>query len=126
MDSILPDPIDTVGPRALDQIRLRSLPTGLALAYSAAVVIILHLLPFFLIDHDGLLTLLAFAGVVVNASALAFVDPTMVLLAAFSATVLLACVLLIACIDCVRTSMLSQLKQACTQGTWLLCVPYEL
>lgn len=100
--------------------------TGLVLAWTASAVIIIHLLPFFLLDHAGLLTLLAYAGVAVNASALVFVEPTMLLLVGFSSTVLLACVLLIAYIDCVRTSMLSQLRQALTEGTWLMCVKYEM
>ena len=99
--------------------------TETALAWTAIAVIAIHLIPFFTIDHSGLLTLLAFAGVVVNTSALVFVDSSMLLLTAFSASVLLACVLLIACIECVRTSMLSQIRQAFTEGTWLVCSKYQ-
>ena len=100
--------------------------TGTALAWTAWAVIIIHLLPFFLIDHAGLLILLSYAGLIVNASALVFVQPSMLLLTSFSSAVLLACVLLIACIDCVRTSMLSQVRQAATEGTWLVCSKYEM
>ena len=100
--------------------------TGTALAWVAVAVIAIHLLPFFTMDHSSLLTLLASAGVVVNTSALVFVEPSMLLLTAFSAAVLLACVLLIACIECVRTSLLSQLRQACTEGTWIVCSNYEM
>lgn len=100
--------------------------TATALAWVASSVIFLHLLPFFLLDHPGVLTLLAFAGVVVNASALVFVQPQMLLLVGFSSVILLGLVLLIACIDCVKTSMLSQLKQAVAEGTWILCTKYEI
>jgi hypothetical protein len=96
-----------------------------ALAWTAAAIIVLHLVPFFTLDHSGLLTLLAAAGVVVNASALVFVDSDMLLLTGFSASVLLAAVLLIACIDCVHTSLLSQLRQAVKEGTWLVCSKFE-
>ena len=97
----------------------------MALAWTATAVIILHLVPFFTLDHPGPLTLLAAAGVVVNTSALVFVDSSMLLLTGFSASVLLAAVLLIACIDCVRTSLLSQLRQAVKEGTWIVCSKFE-
>tara|TARA_B110001450_G_scaffold179082_1_gene167317 strand:- start:1594 stop:2382 length:789 start_codon:yes stop_codon:yes gene_type:complete len=99
--------------------------TGMALAWLAATIIALHLVPFFLVDHAGLLTLLAFAGVVVNASALVFVHPSSLLLTSFSSLILLALVLLIACIRCTKTSLLSQLRQAMREGTWILCMSYQ-
>ena len=100
--------------------------TGTALAWVAAAVILVHLVPFFLVDHAGVMTLLAFAGTIVNTSALVFVEPGMLLLVGFSSVILLGLVLLIASIECVRTSMLSQLRQAVKEGTWLLCTKYEI
>ena len=97
----------------------------MTLAWIAAAVILLHLVPFFTVDHAGLLTLLAFVGIVVNTAALVFVSPGMLLLTGFSSTMLLMGVLLIACIDCVKTSMLSQLRLAFKEGTWLMCSTYE-
>lgn len=98
---------------------------GVALGWTAFGVILLHLVPFLLVDHSGVLTLLAFAGTVVNTSALVFVDPSQMLLVGFSSSMLLIAVLLIACIDCVSTSLLTQFRSALTHGTWIVCGKYE-
>lgn len=100
--------------------------TEMALAWLAATIIVVHLVPFYVLDHAGVLMCMAYAGIIVNTSALVFVAPTQLLLTGFSATVLLGMVLLVACIDCVRTSAVSQLRQAMNEGTWLLCVKYEM
>lgn len=97
---------------------------GMVLAWVAFGIILVHLVPFLLFDHRDLLTLLAFAGVIVNTSALVFIDPTRLLLTASSSSLLLGLVLLIACIESCHTSMLSQLREACSDGTWIVCLPY--
>ena len=127
--------------KVVDYALLADTPTeGKVLGWVAVAVIGTHLLPFFLVDHRGLLAMLAAAGVVVNAAALAYVAPGetgsgedlvsgdsyLLLLTGFSSTVLLGCVLMINYIDCAGTSMLSQLKQACAEGTWFVCTPYEM
>lgn len=96
-----------------------------ALAYAAAAVIALHLVPFFLLDRSDALLLLAGAGVVANASSLVFVEPTLLLIAFGSSCALLLAVLLIASIDCVRPSLLSQLRGATSRGAWLRAADYQ-
>lgn len=114
--------LDTVAQYALAS----NTPTeGTVLAWVAFGVIVAHLLPFLFVDRSSLLTLLAFAGIIVNTSALVFIAPSMLLQTALSASLLLGLVLLVACIDCVNTSLMSQLRQAMKEGTWFLCLPYE-
>ena len=97
----------------------------MALAWTTFAVVIVHLLPFLLFDRLGLLALLAYVGIVVNASVLVFLDPTLLLLVGFSSTTLLGATLLIAGIDCINTSMLSNFRSAMKDGSFLLCQSYE-
>ena len=97
-----------------------------ALAWSAFAVVLAHLVPFFLVDHAGLLTLLAFAGVVVNAAALVVTQPTLLLLVGSSSTVLLGATLCICARQRVCCSLLHQLRGAMTSGSWIACLPYEM
>tara|TARA_B100001540_G_scaffold276045_1_gene262616 strand:- start:374 stop:1111 length:738 start_codon:yes stop_codon:yes gene_type:complete len=96
------------------------------LAWTAVAVIVIHLLPFVLMDNAKVMMVLGAAGIVVNATALVFVDSSSLLLAGLSSSVLLASVLLVACIDCVRTSIISQLRLALANKTLLTCAPYEM
>ena len=96
-----------------------------ALAWVGFAVIIAHLLPFLLLDHAKVLIPLAFVGVVANTTTALYLDVDKMLLVAFSASVLLGATLLIASIDCVRTSVLSQLRIALTRGTCANCAAYE-
>jgi hypothetical protein len=96
------------------------------LAWITFGVIIAHLVPFLVLDHPSILTLSASAGVVVNTAALVFVDSSSLLIVGFSSSVLLACVLLIACIDCVRTSLLSQLRQTAQTKSIVSMQPYAM
>ena len=98
---------------------------GVVLAWVAIGTILLHLIPPLVLDHPLLLTLVAFAGVPVNASLLAFVETgDLMLLAIYSSIVFLGAVLLIACAECGATSMLSNMKKACRTGNWLVCSYY--
>ena len=100
------------------------------LAWSGFVIIIVHLLPFLLIDHTKILTLLAFAGVIVNASALVYLtDPSIdlrLMLVGFSSAALLGTTLCISGMCDVSTSMLTALRKAMTDGTWLKCSSYSM
>jgi hypothetical protein len=97
-----------------------------ALAWVGFAVIIFHLIPFLILDYEKVLCILAYAGVIVNSSVLVFVDPSKLLVAASTSTSLLLSVMLIACIDCVKTSYLSQLKIALSKGNWIRCANYEM
>lgn len=98
----------------------------MVLAWITFGVIIAHLVPFLVLDRPSILTLAAAAGVVVNTAALVFVDTGSLLMVGFSSSVLLACVLLIACIDCVRTSLLSQLRQTVQTKSIVSMQPYAM
>ena len=95
------------------------------LAWITFSVIIVHLIPFILLDRLALLGLLAYVGVIVNASALVYLDPTLLLLVGFSSVTLLGATLLIAGIDCIDTSLLSNFRSAMKDGSFLLCQSYE-
>jgi hypothetical protein len=94
------------------------------LAWLAFGAIIFHLVPFLVVDYEKLLIVLASVGVVTNAAALVIVEPARLLVASAASSALLLSVLLIACIECVQTSLLSQLKIALRVG-FFKCLPYE-
>lgn len=94
------------------------------LAWISFGLIIGHLVPFLVLDYEKTLTFLAFCGIIINSSTLVFVDPTKLLIASSASSALLLSTLLIACIECVQTSVLSQLKVAMRAG-FLKCLPYE-
>lgn len=82
-------------------------------------VVVAHLVPFYVYDQPGMLGFLASVGIVVN-TVINVVIPDnngQLLITGFSSTVLLATVLLIVCIDCVKTSLLSQLRAAMGRGS---------
>lgn len=97
-----------------------------ALAWSAFAVILVHLIPFFLLDHAAFLTVLAFAGVVVNAAALVVVQPELLLLTGLSSTVLLGATLCICARQRVCCSLFHNLRSAMQGGGWFACLPYEM
>jgi hypothetical protein len=102
---------------------------GMALSLAGSIVIIVHLIPFFLVDSKGLLTLLAAAGVVVNTAMFVFVKPgeeTKLLLTSASAVALLAITLLVIGINQATPSMLTLLRGALAEGTWLTCTTYDM
>lgn len=98
------------------------------LAWIAFVVIIVHLLPFLLVDHHMLLVLLAFVGALVNSTVVVLLELNVVfgLLVSVSALLLLAFSLLIAGIDCINTSMLSTLRAALANRMLVVCQSFEL
>lgn len=90
-------------------------------------VVVAHLVPFVVYDQPGLLGLLASVGVVVNTVINVLVPDNndQLLITGFSSMVLLATVLLIVCIDCVKTSLLSQLRMAMTRGAFCSISAFE-
>lgn len=98
---------------------------GMALAWTAYTVIIVHLVPFLLFDRPSLLMLLAFAGVMVNASALVFIDPDQLINVGFSSTTLLGATVCIAARCGVSTSLLTCLRESLGNKMLLGCTAYE-
>ena len=92
-----------------------------ALSWTAAGVIGVHLLPFLVVDGPRLLALVGYAGVIVNSAALLYVDTDLLPLVAYSASVLLGSTLCISYTECIRTSMLSGLRHAMSTGTYIEC-----
>ena len=96
-----------------------------ALAYTAVGVIIAHLAPFVLIDNVMFLMLLAYAGVVVNASALVFVDNTQLLLVGTSSVALLLTTMFTCCVCEVRCSVLNRFLCAMKDKSWFVLASYQ-
>ena len=106
---------------------------GLALA--GAITLIVHLVPFYLLDSKWLLTLLASAGVVVNTAVFVFLDTTRkasadlvdttLLLYVGSSVALLISTLLVVGHNCMKPSMLTLLRYALMEGSCITCAPYE-
>jgi hypothetical protein len=96
------------------------------LAVTAAVVVIVHLVPFLLVDRTLPLAVLAAAGIVVNAAAVVYLDASLLLLVGASSVALLALTLIVAGVCEVRTSILSLLLDAVRSGDCIKCGRYEL
>lgn len=99
----------------------------MALNIVGAVVVIVHLVPFYVYDGLKLLTLLATAGVVVNTSILVFLDPSLLMVFVFASSLaLLADTMIIAGVCELRTSLLSIVKDAMASRTCITCNGFEL
>lgn len=99
----------------------------MALNIVGAVVVIVHLVPFYVYDGLRLLVLLAAAGVVVNTSILVFLDPSMLMVFVFASSMaLLADTMIIAGICEIRTSLLSVIKDAMATGKCITFNNFEL
>ena len=77
-------------------------------------------------DSTGLLVLLAYAGVIVNASMLAVIDPTYLLQTISSSLTLLVTTLYVVGSRCHKASMLNQLRIAMKEGKFITCEPFEI
>lgn len=87
----------------------------MALSIAGAAVVVLHLAPFFLLDHRFLLAVLAYAGVIVNASILVFLEPALLLVVGISSSALLIVTLVVAGVCEVHTSILGVLRAAISE-----------
>lgn len=98
--------------------------TGQALAWTGASIVIVHLLPFFVLDMPRLLTLLAWAGVVVNTSLAIYIDTSLLVLVLWSSLAFLFIVLFTFGSECKTPSLASQLRQAISGGKLITCEPF--
>lgn len=98
----------------------------MALAITAAVVVIVHLVPFLLSDRLMLLILLAYAGVIVNAITLLYLDTSLLLLVGTSSTALLVLTQMICGVCEVRVSLVGRFLAACKSGKFITCSRFEL
>lgn len=98
----------------------------MALAITGAVVVIVHLIPFYVSDRLMLLSLLAFAGVIVNTTLLVFLDTDMLLLVGASALALLAITMIISGVCEIKTSLLSLIRESVIAKKCITCEKFEL
>jgi hypothetical protein len=89
------------------------------LAYVTGGVIIAHLVPFFVLEMPRLLSLLAAVGVVVNASALVYVDSSQLPLASTTALTLLASTLVFTKVLKKKVTLWTAVQMAMASGTCL-------
>ena len=94
---------------------------GVALAYAGGITVIVHLLPFYLMDHPLLLSLLAVVGVPVNVALALFLDDSMFLLVLLSSYAFLITTRTIVRLNEETPSMLTQLRKALDTGMWITC-----
>lgn len=94
---------------------------SMAWSWIGAAIVIVHLLPFFLVDWTRLLLVLAFAGVPVNAALAVYLDTAVLPVVVPSAAFLLFMTFIVTGIQGLKPSMLSKLRIALTEGGWLVC-----
>ena len=85
---------------------------GMAWAWVGMVVVVLHLLPFLLVDGPTLLLLLAFVGVPVNTALAVFLDPAYLPVIATSSVTLLLLTYVATSMQGLRPSMRMRLMEA--------------
>ena len=96
------------------------------LAITAAVVVIVHLIPFLITDRLVPLVLLAYVGVVVNTATVVYISPDHLLLVASSSLALLSTTMIIGGICEIRTSVASLLVDAMANKKCITCDGFEL
>lgn len=106
------------------------------LAWVAFVVVILHLVPFLLVNHRGLLAVLALAGAPINTALCGYLklpnpasgtfDPDFTLLMLASSLGLLALTLFSIRMKCEECSLFTHFRRAVREGTWIYFAPYEM
>lgn len=93
----------------------------MGLSITAAVVVIVHLIPFVLYDGVMLLTLLAFAGIIVNNITLLYLSPDLLLLVGVMSVTLLSTVMMV-CPSCKEgPSILTLTREAMKSGMAIRC-----
>lgn len=109
----------------MSKARLETTSDGdAALAWTGFIVVLVHLIPFLLVDSIKFLALVAFAGVVVNATVLVYLEPDLLLLVGISSVSLLQTTLCISGICEVKTSMFTAVRKAMNDEKWLTCSQY--
>lgn len=94
---------------------------AMGLAYAGAVVVIVHLVPFFTTDSSFVLTLFAVAGVPVNAALALFVIGDMFVMLLVASFAFLAMVRVVVVTDKYKPSMLTKLRESLESGDFLSC-----
>lgn len=94
----------------------------MAWALTGAIIVIVHLVPFYVTDNVLLLGTLAVAGTMVNTALLVYLEPTLLLLLVGASSIaVLAVTLLIAGVCRVDTSLLSVLRDALNARSLVTC-----
>ena len=99
---------------------------NMALAIVGAVVVIVHLIPFYVSDRLAFLGVLAVAGVIVNASILVYLDSSSLLLVGASSLALLAITMIISGVCEIKTSLLSLIRESVIAKKCITCERFEL
>ena len=97
-----------------------------ALAITAAVILIVHLIPFLFTDRIAPLILLAYVGVVVNTATVVYISPDYLLLVAASSLALLSTTMIVGGICEIRTSIASLVVDSVDKKKCLTCDGFEL
>ena len=84
-------------------------------------MIVVHLVPFFTLDHPMLLTLFAFVGVPVNAAVALFIDDSLLVLVLLSSFAYLVVMRIVVRLDEFKPSLLTKLRLVLTEGGWISC-----
>lgn len=98
----------------------------MALAIVAAIVVIAHLIPFYVSDRLMLLGVLAYVGVIVNTAILVFLAQPMLLLVSASSLALLGITMIISGVCEIKTSLLSLIRDSVIEKKCITCEQFEL
>lgn len=90
------------------------------LAWVAMIIIIGHLIPFFVLDNPRVLGAIAAAGVVLNTTVVTYLDHHNLDIVAFSTVVLMGFTLLLQFTTCKEFTLLSSLRHALMKRTCLI------
>ena len=106
-----------------------------ALAWAAFVVIIVHLVPFLIVNRRKLLALLAFAGAPINTALCGYLklpnpssgafDQDFTLLMLSASLALLALTLFTIRMKCEECSLFTHFRRAIREGTWIYFAAFE-
>lgn len=96
------------------------------LAVVGACVVIAHLVPFYVYDNLMVLSLVAYAGLVVNVSILVYLEAELLLLIGTSCVMLLMSTMLISGVCDVKTSLFSLVRDAFVTQSVIKCDTFEL
>ena len=98
----------------------------MAWAILGGIIVIVHLLPFYMSNSGILITTLAAVGLVVNTAICAYLDTSLLLQTFTSGSAFLLTSLCIIGIHCTPVSLFSQITDAIKYGGFLRCQPLAL
>jgi hypothetical protein len=100
--------------------------TNVALSWTGAAIVMIHLIPFLLVDSKYLLATLAWAGVGVNVALTEYIFPSNTLTILLSSTSLLVATLATLGADCYQPSIVSQFQTAMAENSFIRVERYTL